>query len=109
MQKDELEAVILRAFEVSLEAQLRAIRRLQAGESKEKPQKESMSQIDMVADILARAAQPLHISEIIARVEKVHSKRLERESIVSALVKKVRRNERFVRTDKNEFALKGGK
>lgn len=109
MQKDELEAVILRAFEVSLEAQLRAIRRLQAGESQPKPQKESMSQIDMVADILTRAPQPLHISEIIDRVEKVHGKRLERESIVSSLVKKVRRNERFVRTDKNEFALKGGK
>jgi hypothetical protein len=55
-----------------------------------------------------RVGKPLHVTEIIDRVEKVHGKRLERESIVSALVKKVQRGDRFVRTDKNEFALKGG-
>jgi hypothetical protein len=63
----------------------------------------------MVEDILRRAGEPLHISEIIDRVEKLHGRRLERESVVSALVKKVNRGDRFVRTDKNVFALKGGK
>jgi hypothetical protein len=67
-----------------------------------------MSQIEMVADILRRAREPLHITEIIERVDKLHGKRLDRESIVSALVKKVNRGDRFVRADKNVFGLKGG-
>ena len=37
----------------------------------------------------------------------VHGLDLERESIVSTLTKKVNRGDRFVRTDKNVFALKG--
>lgn len=109
MQKEEIEAIILRIFEVSLEAQLRAIKRLQAGTEKEKPRREGKSQIDMVYDVLHRAGKPLHVTEIIERVEKVHGRRLDRESIVSSLVKKISRGDRFVRTDKNEFALKGGK
>ena len=52
--------------------------------------------------------KPLHVSEIIERVHKQHGLTLERESIVSTLTKKVNRGSRFVRTDKNVFALKGG-
>jgi hypothetical protein len=49
------------------------------------------------------------VSEIIDRIESVHGQRLDRESLVSALVKKVRRQDRFTRPDKNVFALlKGG-
>ena len=109
MHKDDIEAAVLHAFEVSLEAQLRAIRRLRAGSADQKPLNKSMSQVDLVDDILRRAGEPLHISEIIDRVEEIHGKRLDRESIVSALVKKVSRGERFVRTAKNEFAVKGEK
>lgn len=108
-KKDEIEEAVLRAFEVSLEAQLKAVRRLRSGSVEESPKRRGMSQIDMVEDILRRAGEPLHISEIIDRVEKLHGRRLERESVVSALVKKVNRGDRFVRTDKNVFALKGGK
>lgn len=108
-KKDEIEEAVLRAFEVSLEAQLKAVRRLRSSSVEESPKRRGMSQIDMVEDILRRAGEPLHISEIIDRVEKLHGRRLERESVVSALVKKVNRGDRFVRTDKNVFALKGGK
>ena len=107
MQSDEIEAAVLSVFEAMLEAQLRAIRRLRAGEPAEKPKKERLSQIDMVYDVLQRAGKPLHVTEIIDRVEKLHGLRLDRESIVSTLVKKVRRGDRFVRTDKNVFASKG--
>jgi hypothetical protein len=107
--KKDIEDSILQAFEVSLEAQLKAIKKLRKGTPEERPPKVGMSQVDMVYDILQRAGQPLHITEIINRVEKVHGLKLERESIVSALVKKVRRGDRFVRTDRNVFGLKGGK
>ncbi len=105
--RNEIEASVLHAFEITLEAQLKAVRRLCSGPVKEKAPREGMSQIDMVYDILQRVAKPLHISDIIDRVEMVHGRRLERESVVSSLVKKVRRGDRFVRTGKNVFGLKG--
>ena len=109
VDRDSIEASVLHAFEVSLEAQLKAVKRLRAGPVEMKPPRQRMSQVDMVYDILQRASKPLHVSEIIDRVEKVHGRRLERESIVSSLVKKVRRGDRFVRTDRNVFGLKEGK
>lgn len=108
MEKDEIEAAVLHAIEVSLEAQLRAVRRLRTEPRESKAPRKGTSQIDMVHDVLRRAGKPLHVSEIIARVEKMHGLKLERESIVSTLVKKVNRGDRFVRTDKNVFGLKGG-
>jgi hypothetical protein len=108
MDKDQIEAAVLHAMEISLEAQLKAIRRLRAGPPEPKSADKRTSQIDMVHDVLRRAGNPLHVSEIIERVEKLNGARLDRESIVSTLVKKVRRGDSFVRTDKNVFGLKGG-
>ena len=107
--KNDIEEAVLHAFEVSLQAQLKAVKRVRTGQVEEKSPRQGMSQVDMVYDILQRTGQPLHISEIIDRVEKIHGQRLERESIVSSLVKKVRRGDRFVRTDRNVFGLKGEK
>jgi hypothetical protein len=108
MEKNEIESAVLRAFEVSLEAQLRAVKRLRSGPpAQPKAARKGTSQIGMVQDVLRRAGKPLHVTEIIERVEKLHGFKLERESIVSTLVKKVNRGDRFVRTDRNVFALKG--
>jgi len=107
MEKDAIESAVLHAFEVSLEAQLRAVKRLRAGPPAPRTARKSTTQISMVHDVLRRAGKPLHLSEIIERVEKLHGLKLDRESIVSTLTKKVNRGDRFVRTDKNVFALKG--
>jgi hypothetical protein len=106
--RDSVEQAVLNAFEIALEAQLRAIRRAKSKDSVGPPQEKGTSQIDMVHDVLRRAGQPLHISEILDRIEKLHGRRLDRESVVSSLVKKIARGERFMRTDKNVFAVKGG-
>jgi len=109
MEEDKIRSAVLDAFEVSLDAQLRAVRRLKQGKNERPRARRGMSQVDMAHDILRRAGKPLHVSEIIDRIESVHGQRLDRESLVSALVKKVRRQDRFTRTDKNVFALlKGG-
>lgn len=109
MEKDEIEAAVLRAFEASLEAQLKAVKRLRtAGPRQPRSAPKGTSQIGMVHDVLRRAGKPLHVSEIIERVDKLHGTKLERESIVSTLTKKVNRGDRFVRPDKNIFGLKGG-
>jgi hypothetical protein len=108
MEKDEIEAAVLHAIEVSLEAQLKAVKRLRSGPRLPKASRKGTSQIGLVHDVLQRAGKPLHVSEIIERVEKLHGVKLDRESIVSTLVKKISRGDSFVRTDKNVFALKGG-
>jgi hypothetical protein len=107
VEKDAIESAVLHAFEVSLEAQLRAVKRLRSNPPQPRAARKSTSQISLVHDVLRRAGKPLHVSEIIERVEKLHGLKLERESIVSTLTKKVNRGDRFVRPDKNVFGLKG--
>ena len=105
--KDPIEQAVLNAFEIALDAQLRAIRRAKTKGAVEPILDKRTSQVDMVQDVLRRAGKPLHISDILDRVEKLHGRRLDRESVVSSLVKKIARGERFLRTDKNVFTLKG--
>ena len=105
--KHPVEEAVLNAFEIALDAQLRAIRRAMSKGAAKPAKDKRTSNIDMVHDVLRRSGKPLHISEILDRVEKLHGRRLDRESVVSSLVKKIARGERFVRTDKNVFTLKG--
>jgi hypothetical protein len=107
MDETIIKNTILNTIEASLEAQLRAVRRLKAGEHDAKPRspRKGMSQVDMAYDILKRAGVPLHVSEIIARIEQVHGRYVDRESLASALIKKVQRRNRFLRSDKNVFGL----
>ena len=104
--KDTIQEAVLNAFEIALDAQLRAIRRAKSKDAVEPTPEKRTSQIDIVQDVLRRAGKPLHISEILDRVEKLHGRRLDRESVVSSLVKKIARGERFLRTDKNVFTVK---
>jgi hypothetical protein len=106
--QNPVEQAVLNAFEIALSAQLRAIRHAKSRGTAEPARKQRTSQLDMVQDVLRRAGKPLHISEILERVEKLHGRRLDRESVVSSLVKKIARGQRFTRTDKNVFTLTGG-
>ena len=106
MEREDVRDTILDAMVTSLEAQLRALKRLRGASEEEEPLDRGMSQVDMVCDILKRAGQPLHVSQIIEDVEKIHGVKIERESIVSALSKKVMKGDRFVRAGKNTFALR---
>jgi hypothetical protein len=107
MDETIIKNTILETIEASLEAQLKAVRRLKAGEKEPKPRsrRKGMSQVDMTYDILKRAGTPLHVSEIIPRIAQAHGRKVDRESLASALIKKVQRRNRFVRTDKNVFGL----
>ena len=90
-----------------LSAQLRVIRQLKSPKAKKSKAQEGkgISNIDMAIDILRRAQRPLHISEIIAQVKARHGVDLDRESLVSALVKKVHRQQGISRTDRNTFRI----
>jgi len=106
MESQELRNTILNIIEESLAAQLRAIRRLQDRRPAEPPTEKSMSQLDMVYDILQKAGKELHITEILSRIQSVYGVQLDRESLVSALTKKVHRQDRFVRSGKNIFSTR---
>jgi len=59
----------------------------------------------MALDILRQAKRPLHISELLAQIKAKHGVALDRESLVSALVKKVHRNQGVTRTAPNTFEV----
>ena len=105
---EDLKDSVLSIFEASLDAQLRAVRRLRRGsaEPASAPRRAGLSQVDMAYDILKRARSPLHVSELLARIQVTFHRRLDRESLVSSLTKKVARGDRFLRTGKNTFAVR---
>ncbi len=89
-----------------LQSQLKTIYRYQQQGGRGKKHLKRTSKLDVVADILVSANQPLHISEIIRIAQQDYQTQMERDSIVSALVKKVKADSRFVRVAPNTFALK---
>ena len=105
---DDLKDSVLSIFEASLDAQLRAVRRLRQGETTAPPARprRGLSQVDMAYDILKKARAPLHVAEILARIHSAFQVAVDRESLVSSLSKKVARGDRFLRTGKNTFALR---
>jgi hypothetical protein len=84
---DHIRDIILSTVEASLEAQLRAVRRLRQGptENTQAPRKQSRSQVDMAYDILKKTRTPLHVSEIIDRIQTQFGVAIDRESLVSSL------------------------
>lgn len=101
-----IKSAIYEAIEISLEAQLRAIRRLRQPEKEITKDEKSMTHIDMAFDILKRASKPLHISEILSKIEIIHQTKVDKESLVSAITKKIKRGDRFIKTDKNTFTFR---
>ena len=104
---DDLKDSVLSIFEASLDAQLRAVRRLRQGETAAAPRsRKGRSQVDMAYDVLKKARSPLHVSELLARIQSSFGVTVDRESLVSSLSKKVARQDRFLRTQKNTFSLR---
>ena len=108
MPDDDLKDTILGAIEVSLDAQLRAVRRLRQGEppATRRGRRKGLSQVDMAYDVLKKARGPLHITELLTRIHAGFRVTVDRDSLVSSLTKKVARGNRFVRPAKNTFALR---
>jgi hypothetical protein len=110
MAESDLREILLDVIESSLDAQLRAVRRLRKqpveplSRSPGRPKK-SMSHLDMAYDILS-SGPPLHIHDLLAAIKERFDLDVDRESLVSALSKRVARGDRFVRTARNTFALR---
>jgi len=98
---------LLSFYESLFLAQLRTVRQLKSPKPKRAKEtaRKGMSNMNMTIDILRRAQKPLHISEIIAQVRTKYGVTLDRESLVSALVKKVHRRQGLSRTAPNTFQI----
>ncbi len=94
---------MLLLHEELLKAQLQVIRRLR--EPKKRETKSSRSNMSVVIDLLRQSDHPMHVSEIIAQAKERYDITLDRESLVSALVKKIRSGI-VARTAPNTFTLR---
>jgi hypothetical protein len=68
--------------------------------------KKRTSNIDIVHNVLKTAGHPLHVADIIKMAEQDYQVTLNRDSIVSAILKKINASQTFIRTAPNTFALK---
>ncbi len=98
---------LIEVLENSALAQLRALRALRrsTGRKTARGEPKRKSNMDIVYDILLAAQGPLHIHDIIQHAQKDHHRALHRESLVSALTKKVLDQNVFTRTAPNTFDL----
>lgn len=105
---DDLKDTILSAIEASLDAQLRAVRRLRKGDKNESKssRKSRLSQVDMAYDVLKKARTPLHVSDLLTRIQSAFGVQVDRESLVSSITKKIAQGNRFMRTEPNTFGLR---
>ncbi|MEA3486766.1 MAG: HTH domain-containing protein [Thermodesulfobacteriota bacterium] len=64
------------------------------------------SKIEITRNVLNDAGKPLHVTEIVQVAQKIYDVQLDRDSIVSAILKKIKADKTFIRTAPNTFALK---
>lgn len=88
-----------------LNAQLEVISKYQQKTSS-KIKSKSMSKLCIVEDVLKLSNKPLHISQIIEIAKNEYNITLERDSIVSAISKKIKNDKQFIRVGPNTFSLK---
>ncbi len=90
-----------------LKSQLKIVREfLRHGEEPRfKRHKKGLSQISIIYDILLKSPNPLHITEIIERAKQDFSVDLDRESIASALSKKIRSRRMFKKVAPTTFVI----
>jgi hypothetical protein len=97
---------ILEFYKELLQSQLKVVYRYQRQSPQLTKKLKRTSNLDIVEDILAASNQPLHISKIIEVAKNDYNVTLERDSIVSAIIKKIRSGVRFERIAPNTFTLK---
>jgi len=100
---DKFESYLQYQKEIT-ETKLKIINRFQKA-VQPKPIKRT-SKIEIAKNVLRIAGRPLHVSEIIKLAERDFQVVLDRDSIVSAILKKVNTGKSFVRTAPNTFSLK---
>lgn len=108
MPVKESEKFIVNLLESMLRAQLNALKqaRKSLGFVAQKASKEQRtSRMDMVYDVLVNAHRPMHVDDIILDMGKRFGVKPDKDSLVSALTKRIQRQDRFQKTAPNTFSL----
>lgn len=110
MDQEEIEAVVTRVLELSLELQLKAIRQMTGRlvqEPAEAPRRRRRRQslIDLSLVILTEADQPLHVNELVDRLARRFGRVTDRDTLSSALAKKARAGQFVRQTGKATFEV----
>ena len=102
------EEFILNFYESMLRVQINTLKQIRKGlglTDDEAAKEKRKSHMDMVYDVLIDARRPMHVNDIIVEIEKRFAIKLDKDSLVSALTKRVMRQDRFTKTAPNTFAL----
>ena len=93
-------------METLLKAQLKALEELReaTGQGHVPTRRKSPSNMDMAEYVLRNAGRPLHAHDLIEQIRNTYGVVVNRDSLVSALLKQVGRG-RFVKTGKNTFGI----
>lgn len=97
---------VLESILLSQVRALRLLRRERSAKARPGSRTAKKSNMSLIEDILKDAGAPMHINEIILRATRDHGVTLKRESIVSALTKRILDGRTFRRTGRNVFALR---
>ena len=97
---------IIEFYKELLQSQLKVVYRYQRQSPQLTKKLKRTSNLDIVEDILNSSNLPLHISKIIEIAKNDYNVTLERDSIVSAIIKKIHAGLRFERIAPNTFTLK---
>jgi len=101
--KSEIVDIIVDFKEKMLNAQLKALRKMKKQETDKPKQKERISKIETALYVLKSAGRPLHINELISEIQKQYSITVERDSLVSALTKKLNKIKGLSKVGRNTF------
>ena len=104
--KTHLSEELLNFYESLLRAQLNVVRQFKKQQGFKEEQKEKrMSHPDIIYDILKESQKPMHVDDIIFAVKRKFDIELDKESVVSALAKRIKRQDRFIKTAPNTYGL----
>jgi hypothetical protein len=104
-----LEDTVLKTIESSLKAQLKAVEKLRKGEAVDearrpgRPPVKGRSQTDLAYEVLLKEGRAMHVDAIVEAVRQRHGRQLIRDSLVSAITKKIASGEAFEKTARNTF------
>jgi hypothetical protein len=95
VKKEDVKEVILQILELQLESQLRAIRCLQGKPEDEpafprRPGRRRQSLVDLSVQILTETRKPMHVNELVQRLQQRFGRMTDRDTLSSALAKQAR-------------------
>lgn len=111
MDKKEFRQIILETIEMTLEIQLKSVKKLlgkdeSPGKTTQKKGRRRKSLVDLSIQILTDEQRPIHVDELVELLLDRHGRVTDRDSLSSALAKKAKQEILVKRVSAATFALR---